>query len=219
MTASATDRAPSARRVAPLTAEETVEGARQLLRTEGVEGFSMRKLASRLGVSPMTIYLRFDNKDALLRAVGRQSLADIEPPDRHGDPAEQLLELLRTLRARLLDDQVAMLVLGDADTWPLTALAVADHGLWLMEQIGYEGPDAVEAFRAVFWHAIASALADHAIRAVTPHTTADALDALDPEMVPTYRALRRHFTPFDPEALFELTSRRLIEGLVAAAPH
>jgi hypothetical protein len=85
----------------------------------------------------------------------------------------------------------------------------------LVEQLGYRESAAVDALRAVFWLAVGSALADRSIRAVTPATTATALDAIDPDEVPTYRALRPPFTLIGPDALLDLTARHLITGLAA----
>ncbi|NDH11368.1 MAG: TetR/AcrR family transcriptional regulator [Actinobacteria bacterium] len=66
-----------------LTPDRIVTVARGLISEHGLSDFSMRKLAAALDVNPMTIYLRFDNKDALLDAVARASLArptHISPP-------------------------------------------------------------------------------------------------------------------------------------------
>ena len=59
-----------------LTPDRIVTVARGLISEHGLSDFSMRKLAAALDVNPMTIYLRFDNKDALLGAVARASLAE-----------------------------------------------------------------------------------------------------------------------------------------------
>ena len=47
-----------------LTPDRIVTVARSLIREHGLSGFSMRRLAAALDVNPMTIYLRFENKDA-----------------------------------------------------------------------------------------------------------------------------------------------------------
>lgn len=44
-----------------------IEEAVSLIEHEGYENFSTRKLAARLGVSPMTLYNYFSNKDDLVR--------------------------------------------------------------------------------------------------------------------------------------------------------
>src|SRR5690242_2815976 len=50
-------------------AREIVTVARQLLEDEGLESFSMRRLADRLGVSAPVIYKYFASKDALVAAL------------------------------------------------------------------------------------------------------------------------------------------------------
>ena len=67
-----------------LTPDRIVTVARSLIREHGLSGFSMRKLAAALDVNPMTIYLRFENKDALLDAVAQASLAEFKAPPASG---------------------------------------------------------------------------------------------------------------------------------------
>ncbi|HUH11824.1 MAG TPA: TetR/AcrR family transcriptional regulator [Longimicrobiales bacterium] len=49
--------------------QRIVEAARDILSEKGLEGLSMRAIAERIEYSPATIYLYFQDKDALLRAV------------------------------------------------------------------------------------------------------------------------------------------------------
>jgi AcrR family transcriptional regulator len=46
-----------------------VEAARDLVSEEGLDALSMRALGGRVGCSPATIYLHFQDKDELLRSV------------------------------------------------------------------------------------------------------------------------------------------------------
>lgn len=208
-----------ARRTASLTPEETVAAARRLLDAEGVDGFTMRKLAAALHVNPMTIYLRFENKEALLAAVAREALDEIRLPARRGSWEDQAIALAKALRERLLADHgTAAVLLRNAGNLPLAVLRVTDRGLTLMQEAGYTGAGAVVAFRALFWHTVGFALSDGAMRAVTTDNTSSALAELHDDDVPVYRALRGHFVPLDPDALFALATRRLVEGLAAAAP-
>lgn len=48
------------------TRNRILEAARELLLAEGVAGFSMRKLASRIGYTATAIYFHFPDKDSLL---------------------------------------------------------------------------------------------------------------------------------------------------------
>lgn len=49
--------------------EKLADGATRLFAERGREGFTMRELAAELGVSPMTPYRYFRDKDAILAAV------------------------------------------------------------------------------------------------------------------------------------------------------
>lgn len=51
------------------TKSQMLHGARDLLREEGLGGFSMRKVAKRAGVSATAIYRHYEDRDALLAAA------------------------------------------------------------------------------------------------------------------------------------------------------
>ncbi len=52
--------------------QEILDEAERLIRAEGLPGLTMRKLASRLGYAPMSLYSYFSDKQALLRELGKQ---------------------------------------------------------------------------------------------------------------------------------------------------
>lgn len=52
----------------------------ELLSEGGEEGFSVRKVAGRIGVDPMTVLHHFGAKDALLRAIADRALASVRLP-------------------------------------------------------------------------------------------------------------------------------------------
>src|SRR5262249_32597314 len=53
----------------PLTRERILHVGLRLIDEQGLEAFSMRRLAQELGVDPMSLYHHFRNKDALLDGV------------------------------------------------------------------------------------------------------------------------------------------------------
>lgn len=82
--------------------QEILDEAERLIREEGFPGLTMRRLASRLGCAPMSLYSYFADKEALLCALGRQGFARVADrlaaADRTGGPAglrELLLEFVR----------------------------------------------------------------------------------------------------------------------------
>ena len=73
------------RRELDLTSDEIVRGAIEIFRTEGLSAVSMRTVAARLGVSPVPVYRRVGNKEALLDAMADHLLIDVVPAF---DPAQ-----------------------------------------------------------------------------------------------------------------------------------
>jgi AcrR family transcriptional regulator len=80
--------------------QRIIDTATELLQEAGYEGFSLRKLAERLGQTAAAVYIHFADKDALLRAVLDQEFAIAAPawfaehplaPD--AAPRERLLAL------------------------------------------------------------------------------------------------------------------------------
>lgn len=204
------------RRTTPLTTEETIAAARQLLDENGFDRFSMRMLATRLDVNPMTIYLRFENKDALLRAVTDQLLSEIELPPPAGTWSEQVLDLASALRNQLLDGSGAAAARATLTELPAAVLTLTERGLQLMNEIGLDEAECVDAFRSIFWVALGSALADGAMRSLSRDATDSARVELGDEL-PMFNRLESHFSPIDPDRLFQQTITNLAEGIARSA--
>ena len=74
---------------------DIVAAARDLFATEGYASVSMRKIAERVGCAPGTIYLYFEDKDALLSAICVETFAKLNKRmeairNDQGDPLERL---------------------------------------------------------------------------------------------------------------------------------
>jgi AcrR family transcriptional regulator len=78
---------------------EILDAARQMFAEEGYEQVSMRRLAERIEYSPTTIYLYFEDKDDLFRAVCEETFG-------------KLVRRLEKHRQQLEDDPVTWLRAG-----------------------------------------------------------------------------------------------------------
>jgi AcrR family transcriptional regulator len=79
-----------------MTKDRIFAAAKAVLDREGVSGLTIRKVATRAGVSPMALYRHFADKDALLNALVQDGLAAWEKVVRSlsaEDPMEWLEEL------------------------------------------------------------------------------------------------------------------------------
>ena len=199
-----------------LSPEQIVSVARDLIARDGLDRFSMRRLAAALEVNPMTIYLRFENKEALLDAVAAAGLADYEAPAVDGAWADQVLALAVSLRHHLLADRATLRLVADGDRLTAGLLGALDRGLELMAEVTRTPAEAVDAFRILFWHVVGAALV-----ANTFETMPGSRGGLDTaladagERYPHLVAHAPHFGPLDGDDLFLRTTTQLIAGLRA----
>lgn len=83
--------------------EKITNQALRLLKKEGLKSFSMRKLAEKLSIDPMTIYYYFKNKDQLLAelvdVVFRKFYEGLQLGERRGKEKEKLESVLVEYRS------------------------------------------------------------------------------------------------------------------------
>lgn len=77
--------------------ERILDAARRIVTRDGFAALSMRKIADAIGYSPAALYLYFENRDEIARALGdeghAQLLAALESPAQIADPVERLRAL------------------------------------------------------------------------------------------------------------------------------
>ncbi|MFI7670715.1 TetR family transcriptional regulator [Nocardia sp. NPDC049526] len=77
-----------------LTEDQIVDAALQIIRTDGLDALSMRRLSQQLGRSQMAAYSYVTDKQALLDLVARRTLADVEIPGEADGPWDVQLRVL-----------------------------------------------------------------------------------------------------------------------------
>jgi TetR/AcrR family tetracycline transcriptional repressor len=88
-------RVAGARRSVPaLTEQQVVEAALRIVRADGIDALTMRRLSRELNVSPMAPYYYVESKEALLDLMAARALADIRLPARTDLPWDARLRML-----------------------------------------------------------------------------------------------------------------------------
>jgi TetR/AcrR family transcriptional regulator, tetracycline repressor protein len=137
------------RTASDLAPEEIVDTAIDIFSRHGLAAVSMRSVGARLGVSPVPLYRRVGNKDALLDAMADRLLADMAPEPLPDEPwATYATRWAEAVRARLAATGDMRLLLGDRRS-PFVA---ASRPLLDTLRAGGFAPDAaVQACRLLLW--------------------------------------------------------------------
>lgn len=142
------DERPRKRR---LSREQIVAGAVALLDADGVEGFSMRRLAARLKVAPMSIYEHVAGKEDILDLALDAAFAEIEPGgstdgDWRATVAHQLTEGRRVMHRH---PWMATLI-GSRPLLGTATLERSERFYAALHRAGLTGPPLVAAVNALF---------------------------------------------------------------------
>src|SRR5215207_597432 len=99
----------SAERRAPLSRARVLETAVDLADTAGIDALTIRRLAERLGVEPMSIYYHVPNKEAILDGAVEVVFAEIEQAAGGFAVPETDAAWKSSLRTRILAARTVML--------------------------------------------------------------------------------------------------------------
>jgi AcrR family transcriptional regulator len=99
----------SAERRAPLTRDRVLVTAVELADTAGIDALTIRRLAERLGVEPMSLYYHVPNKEAILDGIVDLVFQEIEQAVGGFAVAETDAAWKSTLRGRILAAREVML--------------------------------------------------------------------------------------------------------------
>jgi AcrR family transcriptional regulator len=122
-----------------LTREALVGQALAMADADGLDAVTVRRLADRLGVTPMALYWHVKSKDELLIAMADQLLAEVTPTRDPDEPWPAQLRamigaLLRVMRAH----PCAPALLATADKGQVESFTRAtDVALGLLRQAGF----------------------------------------------------------------------------------
>lgn len=185
-----------------LSRERIAAEASAMLAESGLEAFSLRGLAKRLGVDPAAIYRHYTDLDELLRAVGDRSLAPVTARiATTDDPVDDARRLLVRLRKALITSGVAGQATIAGPTRLQHEVRITETLLDACARAGLGTDEAVMAYHVLIEYTVGSAALDGPLssqRSVRQETyrrwRADYL-ALDPAEHPAIHAHARRMYP------------------------
>ena len=219
---------PRGRRRDPLTRETIVAAALKVLDAEGLDRFSMRRVAEELDTGAASLYWHVGSKDGLLDLVMEEVIGDMEVPD--PDPErwqEQLREVAREMRETHLRHRDIVRVSIGRIPMGLNALRLNERVLAILRAGGVPDELAVQSFLLML-SVVNGFTMDETGYVEEPPETAPPMDeaaemvrgylgSLPPDQFPNVIEVADHFAITDQDARFELLLDLFVDGLAARA--
>jgi len=203
----------------PLCRKRILDAALSLLDDEGLAGLTMRGLAGRLGVTPMSLYNHYPTRETLLDALHEAVLADAPRPrlDEHTPWKAALLAVARTLRRGLQAHPNALLLFATRPVRTGAILKVLDERLRQLREAGFSDHQALYLIDCLVMLTVGHALAEFgSSSAARPDRDGSELLAQDAALAEAgLHDLRRVVAathPHDYEGEIETGLRALIDG-------
>ena len=139
-----------------ISRETLLTAALDIIDRDGADGLSMRRLARAVNRDPVVLYRHAPNKAALLDGVAEIVLAQLKVDPADPDWGGQLRAVARDYRALALAHPhvVPLLVTRPLASplalRPLGTLRPLEDVLALLTRAGFDGPDALHIYRALF---------------------------------------------------------------------
>jgi len=203
-----------------ITRDDVVQTALRLLDEVGLEGLTLRRLGSELGVSAPTLYWHVRDKRALLDLVAEAIMSEHRPSFRPA-PGQLWWEWLTAnalaqYQALVGHRDAARVVAGNRPTRDM--LPAIEQMLRSLADVGFPPAEALHSILALGHFIVGSALEHHAEAA---RSTGAAVDAeRDTQMctmtdLPTLAAASRTEPVPDPDATFRHGLALIVAGLRA----
>jgi len=138
-----------------LTHDEILEGAVEL----GLEGLTMKKLATRLNVGTATLYQYFDSRKSLMRAAAVYSLSDVPLPEDTGQHWSALArDYVESIKTLLAENPSFIYSHQHSDYGFEVHFRLIEPFLEAMSKRGFEAEDAMDVFNLIGMAAFGGAI-------------------------------------------------------------
>ncbi|MGW1227105.1 TetR/AcrR family transcriptional regulator [Streptomyces sp. NPDC001478] len=202
----------------PLTREEVLATASELVRRGGPQALTMRALAAELGTAVTSIYWHVGNRESLLDALVERTvreLGTLRPAGR--TPAARIVSVARALRRELRARPHLIAMVHERGLTERMFLPAQRALVHETHAAGLRGVRAAEAVRAVQFHTVGFLLVERN-RERSPVQSPDEGELWGASSADGDPALARALArPADPDRLFTASLRALVEGLLAGA--
>lgn len=206
---------------APLSREAIIATALALLEKDGLEGLSLRRVATQLDTGPASLYVYFANLNDLHAAMLDVAFAEVAlPQTRKGNWRARLKTLLTSYLMVLYNKRgLAQLAMMQVAGGP-NALHIVEKMLELLMEGGVLATRAALAVDTLLLHvtAIAAEQSNWRDKGSDLERAKSILNNLSPEEFPLIYASRDQFFTSTPKSRFYWALDVIIDGVLATPP-
>ena len=135
-----------------LSRSAVVERALRLADADGVDGLTIRRLASELGVTPMALYWHFRSKEELIASLADRIWGEIRTDvDRRSDWSDQLRMMLESLIGVLRTHSSASALLLTSEKLGPSHWQATETTLDILRGAGFDPEHASEIAKSALW--------------------------------------------------------------------
>ena len=214
----------------PLTQEAIVKAAIKVLDAEGLDGFSMRRVADELNTGAASLYLHVGSKDGLFDLIFEEVIGEQLEGIPDADPQhwqEQLKEVARAMRRTILKHRdIVQLSIGRIPMGP-NALRMSERVLAILRAGAVPDALAVQSYLLMISAVNGFTMDEAGYETEAPEGAPPADEAA--QMVKTYfsslpddqfsnlKEVAEHFAISDQDARFDLLIDLFVDGIAARA--
>ncbi|WP_156724346.1 TetR/AcrR family transcriptional regulator [Streptomyces apocyni] len=203
---------------ASLTRDEVLDTAATLVKQHGPDALTMRKLAAELGTAVTSIYWHVGNRESLLDALVAGTVRELGEIRPHGHtPAQRIVSVARALRRRLRDHPHLVAMVHERGLTERMFQPAAQALVHEVHAAGLRGARAADVVRAVQFQVVGFVLVERNRERAPVQRPGDE-ELWDTTTADQDPALARALAgPPDPDRLFDVSVRALVDGLLDTA--
>ncbi|MFB7998505.1 TetR/AcrR family transcriptional regulator [Streptomyces sp. NPDC056002] len=198
-----------------LDREQVLAAAAKLVKQQGPQSLTMRKLAAELGTAVTSIYWHVGNRESLLEALVERTVADLgEIRPRGATPEQRVTSVARALRRQLRDHPHLVAMVHERGLTERMFLPAQQVLVREVHAAGLRGARAAGVVRAVQFHVVGHVLVERQ-RERAPVQRPGEEELWGARTAEGDAALARALSlPADPEKVFDASVRALVSGLL-----
>lgn len=198
-----------------LDREQVLAAASKLVKQQGPQSLTMRKLAAELGTAVTSIYWHVGNRESLLEALVERTVADLgEIRPRGATPEARVVSAARALRRQLRDHPHLVAMVHERGLTERMFLPAQQVLVREVHAAGLRGTRAAGVVRAVQFHVVGHVLVERQ-RERAPVQRPGEEELWGARTAEDDATLARALSlPADPEKVFDVSVRALVSGLL-----